>query len=329
MVTAPRHDHAAFASVTSMDQAEGKEGAGGEREIRTLEDKVERLFWQAAAAERLLDGVLRRMGVDQAAITHVHQAQSMDLVHGIGAANLVHEWLTGESLWSQYEDSMCGRYAITAAPSDLRALFGTSNPLVNFDPNYNAAPTQALPVVRLHPKEGTRHLDLLQWGLVPSWADPANRGPQPTNARAETLLEKPMFKQPFQRGQRCLIPMNAFYEWKKLGNTKQPYAFALRGREPFAVAGLWEWKKLAGNEVLRSFTVITGKPNELVQDVHDRMPMILPESAWSTWLGEIPNAMPDSVLKTLPAELMQAWKVDVKVGSVKNNSPDLLEPLPE
>lgn len=313
-----------------MEQQEhDAERAGDGTDVAKLARDVERLLWRATVAERMLAGVLRRLGVDQRQINRVHAAQDLDLAHAAGEANVVHEWLTGESIWGEYEEAMCGRYAIIDAPSDLRARFGTTNPLINFDPNYNAAPTQALPVIRLHPKEGTRHLDLLQWGLVPSWADPANRGPQPTNARAETLLEKPMFKHPFQRGQRCLIPMNAFYEWKKLGNTKQPYAFALRGRESFAVAGLWEWKKLAGDEVLRSFTIITGKPNELVQEVHDRMPVILPESAWSTWLGEIPNAMPDSVLKTLPAELMQAWKVDVKVGAVKNNSPDLLEPLAE
>jgi putative SOS response-associated peptidase YedK len=169
----------------------------------------------------------------------------------------------------------------------------------------------------------------MRWGLVPSWARDLKIGFSTINAMAETVDTKPVFREAFAR-RRCLVPIEAFYEWKKLGpKEKQPYAIALAGGGFMALAGLWENWKSPDGEWVRSFTIVTCPPNELCAQIHNRMPVILPRSVWSTWLGEEEVDSPGTLkalLAPYPAEDMTMWPVSARVGNVRNNDPSLIEP---
>src|SRR3954469_5630918 len=222
---------------------------------------------------------------------------------------------------------MCGRTVQKTPLGEIRILFETVNPVPNAAPNYNAAPTDTLPVVRLD-REGRRSLDLLRWGLIPWWAKDPKIGARCINAMAETVATKPAFRDAFNRGQRCIVPVDGFYEWQKREGGKQPYAIVGRDGKPLALAGLWDrWKEPGTGQPVSTFTIITGPPNEVVAPIHDRMPVILPPSVWPAWLGE-EKVGPDDLLALLrpyPAELMRAYMVGSRVGSVKNNDPALLD----
>jgi putative SOS response-associated peptidase YedK len=169
----------------------------------------------------------------------------------------------------------------------------------------------------------------MRWGLISYWAKNIKIGFSTINAMAETVDTKPVFREAFKR-RRCLVPIEAFYEWKKVGpKEKQPYAIALADRGLMALAGLWETWRSPAQETVRSFTIITTTPNELCAQVHNRMPVILPPETWSEWLGE--DAAEETNLKTLlspyPAGLMTLWPVDKRVGNVKNNDASLIEPI--
>jgi putative SOS response-associated peptidase YedK len=150
------------------------------------------------------------------------------------------------------------------------------------------------------------------------------------NAMAETVASKPAFRDAFARGQRCIVPVDAFYEWKKIGASKQPYAIVGADGLPLALAGLWErWKNPAGGETVQTFTIVTTTPNELCGAIHDRMPVILPPETWSMWLGESEPAEADqlkSLLVPYTGE-MAAWPVSQRVGNIKYNDASLIEPI--
>src|ERR1051326_7766730 len=157
---------------------------------------------------------------------------------------------------------MCGRVVQKTPLSEIRVLFETVNPVPNAAPTYNGAPTDTLPVVRLD-RDG-RSLDLLRWGLIPWWAKDIKMGARCINAMAETVATKPAFRDAFARGQRCLVPVDGFYEWKKNATGKQPYAIVSADGLPLAMAGLWErWKDRASGDTVQSFTIITTAPNAL------------------------------------------------------------------
>ena len=226
---------------------------------------------------------------------------------------------------------MCGRVKLEGDVSEIKIAFRISPdyPTPNFAPSWNVAPTDQLPIVRYNPKTQGRTLDLMRWGLVPYWAKDIKVGFSTINAMAETIDTKPVFREAFRR-RRCLVPVEAYYEWKKLdAKTKQPYAFALAEGGFMALAGLWEtWKSPAG-EVVRSFTIATTAPNALAAEIHNRMPAILPPTAWPAWLGE--EEASDGALKGLlapyPADRMAMWPVSPRVGNVKNNDASLIEPV--
>jgi putative SOS response-associated peptidase YedK len=183
--------------------------------------------------------------------------------------------------------------------------------------------------VRYDPKAGHRALDLMRWGLVPYWAKDIKIGFTTINAMAETVDTKPVFREAFKR-RRCLVPVEAFYEWRKVGpKDKQPYAIALADRSIMALAGLWETWRSSAQETVRSFTIITTTPNKLCAEVHNRMPVILPSETWAEWIGEEPAEEPmfKRILAPYPAERMTMWPVDKRVGNVKNNDPSLIEPV--
>jgi putative SOS response-associated peptidase YedK len=228
---------------------------------------------------------------------------------------------------------MCGRAKLEGDFSEIKVEFGVppDYPTPNsYAPSWNVAPTDSLPIVRYNDKAGHRTLDLMRWGLVPYWAKDIKIGFSTINAMAETVDAKPVFREAFRR-RRCLVPVEAFYEWQKVGpKEKQPFAVALAGGGLMALAGLWENWKSPAEEWVRSFTIITTTPNELYAPIHDRMPVILPAEAWPVWLGEqtADSERLKALLRPYPAAGMTCWPVSARVGNVKNNDPSLIQPVP-
>jgi len=224
---------------------------------------------------------------------------------------------------------MCGRYQSNTPKDTLARVF---NAIPSFDlltPRYNAAPTQMLPVVRFDPKAKARSLDLLRWGLVPHWAKDLKIGSGLINARVETVATKAAFREAF-KARRCLVPAAGFYEWKGAKGAKQPYSIAPRDAPVFAFAGLWEnWKNPADGEWVRTFTIITGKPNSLMADLHNRMPVILEEAYWPAWLGETETTTAElekMIAEPYPSQLMTGHPVSTRVNNVRNDDASLIEP---
>jgi putative SOS response-associated peptidase YedK len=222
---------------------------------------------------------------------------------------------------------MCGRFLNRLPVTETAQIFGTVGAVPNWPPRYNLAPTQPVLAVRFNPEARERSLDVLRWGLVPIWAKELAFGAKCINAKAETVADKPAFRDAFKT-RRCLIPADGFYEWRKTGGAKVPYAIVPEDGV-FAFAGLWErWKDPASQEIVRSCTIVTGRPNELVAPIHDRMPVILPKETWARWLGEEPASREEllDLLQPYPAERMRAYPISTRVNSVRNDEPALLEP---
>ena len=202
-------------------------------------------------------------------------------------------------------------------------LFGTTNASINFAPSWNVAPTQQAMVIRRHPNSGERQLDLLQWGLVPHFTKELKTARRPINARCETAGSSSMFRGALT-DRRCIVPADAFYEWRTMPDGKQPYAVVRWDGAPLAFAGLWEsWRDPAG-EVIRSFAILTTTTNSTMRTLHDRMPVILEPAAWPVWLGEAPGAA-DSLMRPASDDVLRLWAVSRAVNSVRNNFPDLLD----
>jgi putative SOS response-associated peptidase YedK len=195
-------------------------------------------------------------------------------------------------------------------------------------PTWNAAPQSFQPVVRLNMDGSQREAALLRWGLVPSWAKDARIGLKTINALAEDVETKPAFRAALNK-RRCLVPADAFYEWKRTGEkSRRPFAIALQSGEPYAFAGLWENWQHAEGAALESFTILTTAPNSLMEPIHNRMPVIVAPQDYERWLD--PAApLPLDLLRPYSAEEMRAWPVSDRVGSVRNNAPELLNEIPE
>jgi len=223
---------------------------------------------------------------------------------------------------------MCGRFTLTVDPADLQEAFPEMAFPPKFAPRFNVAPTQ--PILAI-PNDGKNAADFFVWGLIPSWAKDPSIGNKLINARAETLAEKPSFRGGFKY-KRCLILADGFYEWKAIpgSKTKIPHFIFLKNREPFAFAGLWdEWHaQRSDGGSLRSATIITTEPNELMATLHNRMPVILNKSDYTKWLDPAPQT-PDklqSLLKPFPADKMSAHPVGTLVNSPGNDRPELVVP---
>ena len=219
---------------------------------------------------------------------------------------------------------MCGRFSLAEDAFQLQRYFEFLL-TEEFPPRYNIAPGQ--PILAVISDGQKRRAGTLKWGLVPSWAKDHKVGSKMINARAEGIDEKPSFKDAFKR-RRCLIIADGFYEWKKTGESKQPYRFIMKSKEPFAFAGLWEtWKK--GERPLHTCTIITTTPNAVTKDVHDRMPVILPKEKHDLWLD--PRNADTEYLKSLlmpySAEEMEKYPVSTHVNNPKNEMAELLSPL--
>jgi putative SOS response-associated peptidase YedK len=216
----------------------------------------------------------------------------------------------------------------TSAKSSSYSASPPERLTLNIAPSWNVAPTDPLPVVRYDERDQQRSLDVMRWGLIPYWAKDIKIGFSTINARAEEIDTKPAFREAFQR-RRCLVPLDNYYEWKKTEIGKQPYAIALADRRLMAMAGLWETWRSPQGERIRSFTIVTTKPNELCAELHDRMPVVLKPEVWPAWLGEEPATVPQlkSLLVPYRSAKMICWHVSQRVGNVKNNDPSLIEPI--
>lgn len=249
---------------------------------------------------------------------------------------------------------MCGRYQLNVdreafirfygfdpaqevSQTRLEPLRGIDRDLDPFRPRYNVAPTTRVPVIRRwDAKEreiirqgpgGERELAMAKWGLIPSWAKDPKIGNNAINARAEGIADKPMFRSAY-KSRRCVVPASGFYEWKTIPGqkTKQPYLIRRRDGQPMSFAGLWEvWTDKATGEVVTSCTIITCGPNEVMAELHDRMPVILDPADIEAWLG----VGGDAFLRPCPAAWLEAYPVSTKVNSVRNDGADLIEPADE
>ena len=216
---------------------------------------------------------------------------------------------------------MCGRYTLTVDIKAVAEKFGVPATLET-SPRYNIAPTQEVVTIM---RNGASHLAWLRWGLIPSWSKDESIGSRMINARAETLAEKPSFKG-LLRSKRCLIVADGFYEWKQENGFKTPMYIGLKDREPFAFAGLWDqWKAPDGQQV-RSCTIITTEPNELIAPIHNRMPAILLPDAYELWLD--PDVHDEHALShwlaPYPSDEMMARPVSRLVNDPKRDSPELI-----
>jgi putative SOS response-associated peptidase YedK len=205
---------------------------------------------------------------------------------------------------------MCGRFFRYSRGAEIAARFHAR--LEDDVPaGYNVAPSTAILAVRFNAKTHERVLAPLHWGLIPHFAKDRKIAWRLTNARAESVDKLSSYRDAFTR-HRCLVPVDGFYEWTKVGKVKQPYAFALATREPFGIAGLWaNWKDPATGEWVRSCTLITTTANDVVGAVHDRMPVVLDPSDYARWLGEEP-AEPEelkALLRPFESASMASWPV--------------------
>ncbi|CAM4028507.1 SOS response-associated peptidase [Lederbergia lenta] len=224
---------------------------------------------------------------------------------------------------------MCGRFTLFATFEEIIDRFDIQQMIDAdlYNPNYNVAPSQSVLAVI---NDGTNNrLGYLRWGLIPSWAKDIKIGYKMINARSETLSEKPSYRNAY-KNKRCLILADSFYEWKRHDDkTKTPMRIKLKSDNLFAMAGLWEsWKSPEG-ESIYSCTVITTKPNKLVRDIHDRMPVILNPADEKIWLDKSITDIDqlNKLLTPLDENLMEAYEVSSLVNSPKNNSIELIQKI--
>jgi len=218
---------------------------------------------------------------------------------------------------------MCGRFTLVSPFVAVAERFRAAAP-AGLRPRYNIAPGQDILCVVA---DGARRIEPMRWGLIPFWAKDPSIGNRLINARAETLAVKPSFRGAFAK-RRCLIAADGFYEWRQAGRRKVPVYVFLKSREPFGFAGLYEvWKAPDGREI-RTCTIITTGANDLVRPIHDRMPVIVPETLEDRWLdpAEKDRGLLESVLMPYPAEEMEAYEVTPAVNNAAHDGPDCILP---
>lgn len=226
---------------------------------------------------------------------------------------------------------MCGRAYSTITEEELEMRYhwkrSKRNPL-GLKSNYNISPTHEVPIVRLN--KGEVQIDLLRWGLVPFWAKDVKVGYKMINARAETIAEKPSFKNAFKK-RRCIVPLSGFIEWKRDGDSKRPFAIYLKDHRIMSVAGIWEsWRPEDGKKELETFSIITTDSNSFMNKIHDRMPVILNEADEQEWLdveGDEDFSALTRLLVPCPSKILAAHEISTLINSPKNNREELLDPI--
>lgn len=217
---------------------------------------------------------------------------------------------------------MCGRYVSkeeAAIEREWNLRGGSGNP---FRANYNAAPTQMLPIVR-GDSDREKTLDLLRWGLIPSWSKDPSIGNRLINARAESVATKPAFRAAY-KVRRCLVPARGYYEWKVTPRGKVPHFITTTDDSLMAFAGLWEHWKPAEGDAVESYTILTTEPNAFTREIHNRMPVILEPENFDEWLTA---KEPARLLVPCSPDRLRAWPVSTRVNSPKNNDAELLDPI--
>ncbi len=221
---------------------------------------------------------------------------------------------------------MCGRYSLTSDVEELTQRFDVPALGLDYGPRYNVAPTQKMPVIT---GEGTRRIEMMQWGLVPFWAKAPTIGSRLINARVETVEQKPSFRHAVRK-QRCIVPADGYYEWQPTPTGKQPMRIVLPSREPFGMAGLWEeWN--GENIVLRTYTILTTEPRPELAHIHDRMPLVLRREQEEYWLNGLSGSDSSEVrsfldqLETMPG--LTAYPVSTRVNSPRNDDASLIAAL--
>jgi putative SOS response-associated peptidase YedK len=223
---------------------------------------------------------------------------------------------------------MCGRYRLSRRKKLIEEYFASVSGEDDWNPRYNIAPTQPVPVVRQSPKEPVRELSLVRWGLIPSWAKDASVAAMMINARSETASTKPAFRDAL-RSRRCLIPADGFYEWQRTGKSKQPYCFEVNEGELFAFAGLWDRWRDAGGKTIETCSILTTTPNTLTSAVHDRMPVILDPDTYDLWLdpGMTNVAAASELLKPYDPRAMRCYPVSSRINHVANDDEECCVPV--
>lgn len=220
---------------------------------------------------------------------------------------------------------MCGRFTITFTVQDVEREFEIDEVMADWNPNYNVAPTQQIPIIMN--EEGKHIVDICRWGFIPHWAKDEKIGYSMINARAETVFEKASFRQAIVKN-RCLILASGFYEWKRVEKKKKPYYITVKGRKVISFAGIWSYWTSADGKTVRSCSIMTTTANELMSKLHDRMPIILPKESQEKWLEEgLTQAQVSGMLIQYPPKEMEMYEVSPLVNSVRNNGEELLKKI--
>jgi putative SOS response-associated peptidase YedK len=222
---------------------------------------------------------------------------------------------------------MCGRFTQQRPTSELAEIFDAENLADDPGGHFNVAPTDEAAVVVQ--RDDRRAVTTYRWGLIPHWAAEARIASRTFNARSETIADTPAFRDSFRR-KRCLVPVDSFYEWRRENGLRQPYRILHADGLPLVLAGLWDgWRDPETGGVRRTFTIVTTRANERIAGLHDRMPVILPRSAWATWLNPRPVDPGELHALLVPSdgEPLEIYPVVGLVNNVRNDGPALVEPL--
>lgn len=222
---------------------------------------------------------------------------------------------------------MCGRFTQERPTSELAEIFEAEDLAIGDGGRYNVAPTDEAAVIVQ--RDERRAVTAYRWGLIPHWAENAKVGSRMFNARAETLTSSPAFRDALRR-KRCLVPVDAFYEWRREGAVRQPYTIARADGRPLVLAGLWSgWRDPATETVRRTFTIVTTRPNDTIAELHDRMPVILDDAAWPIWLDPGQSESGELLAMLEPDDRVELVLRPVSrlVNDVRNDGPELVVPL--
>jgi putative SOS response-associated peptidase YedK len=219
---------------------------------------------------------------------------------------------------------MCGRYVIISSPEAIRALFGYPEQ-PNLPPRYNIAPTQPVPIVRL--AEGRRSFALVRWGLIPAWVRDPRGFSLLINARGESVMDKPAFRNAMRR-RRCLFPADGFYDWRQEGKARRPFFVRPKAGGPIAFAGLWETWMGPNGEEMETAAIVTTRANRALSVIQERMPVVVPSDAFDFWLdgAKVDAETASAIIAPAPEELLEAYEVSPAVSHAVNDSPELVLP---
>lgn len=220
---------------------------------------------------------------------------------------------------------MSGRFILDTKPELIEYYFELDHPAPNFQPSYNIPPNSDIPVVWQMPNDG-RACSLMHWGLIPHWAKTTTSKYKTINAKAETLSDKPSFRDAYKK-RRCLIPSNGFYEWHATVHGKQPYYIGMQDHSLFAFAGLWEYWE--GERTINSFTIITTVANKLISAIHERMPVIIDKTDFDIWLDPAnqDTEQLNSLLMPNETASLQMYPVSSEVNNPRHDKAELLKPI--